>query len=174
MSRLRWFDRKFDFKIPVELYPELVERLRGTPGRLVERTAGLSAGVLTRQTNQGWSIQEHVGHIADLDAGIFFSRLATYRDGEAMLPAADLTNAGTTTARHNDRSLADVLESARLARVRFLAELESLDDSLHARAATHPRLGTSLRLVDTMLFMAEHDDHHLATITELARANSGI
>jgi hypothetical protein len=26
-----------------------------------------------------------------------------------------------------------------------------------------------MRLVDMMFFMAEHDDHHLARITELAR-----
>jgi hypothetical protein len=35
----------------------------------------------------------------------------------------------------------------------------------------HPRLGTPMRLVDMMFFVAEHDDHHLATITELARAS---
>jgi uncharacterized damage-inducible protein DinB len=172
MSRIRWFDRKFDRTFPVELHPEILERLRGTPGRLAERTATLSHDVLTRRVAQGWSIQENVGHIADLDSGIFFTRLAAYRNGDAMLPAADLTNAATDAAHHNDRSIADLLERARLARGRFIAELESLDDEIFARVSTHPRLGTPMRLVDMMFFVAEHDDHHLATITELVRTGA--
>jgi len=170
MPRLRWFDRKFDFSFPVELHPEIVERLRGTPDRLAERTAALSRDVLTRRIAQGWSIQENVGHIADLDAGIFFTRLAAYRNGEAMLPTADLTNAATDAAHHNDRSIGEVLARAREARSRFVTELESFDDAMFTRTSTHPRLGTPMRLVDMMFFVAEHDDHHLATITELTRA----
>jgi uncharacterized damage-inducible protein DinB len=169
MPLLRWFDRKFDFDFPVELHPEILERMRGTPGRLVERTAGLSTNALTRRPAQGWSIQEHVGHLSELDSGVFRLRLAAYRDGESTLPAADLTNAATDAARYNDREIGDVLERARAARAEFIAQLEALDDAVFARSATHPRLGTPMRLVDMMFFMAEHDDHHLARITELAR-----
>lgn len=172
MPRLRWFDRKFDFTFPVELHSEILERLRGTPGRLAERTAALPRDVLTRRAGQGWSIQENVGHIADLDSGVFFSRLAAYRDGDATLPAADLTNAATDEANHNDRSIGEALERVRLARGRIIAELEAFEDAIFARTSTHPRLGTPMRLVDMMFFVAEHDDHHLATITELTRANA--
>ena len=28
-----WFERKFDFGFPVEKYPDIIERLRGTPAR---------------------------------------------------------------------------------------------------------------------------------------------
>ena len=131
-----------------------------------------SREALAQRPARGWSIQENVGHIADLDSGIFFSRLAAYRSGESMLPPADLTNAATHGAKHNERSIAEVLESARLARARFVAELETFDDAIFARTSSHPRLGTPMRLVDMMYFVAEHDDHHLATITELARASS--
>ena len=31
-----WFDRKFEFTFPVEQYPNLCIRLRGTPARLEE------------------------------------------------------------------------------------------------------------------------------------------
>jgi uncharacterized damage-inducible protein DinB len=170
MPRLRWFDRKFEYAFPVELHSEILERLRGTPGRLAERTSKLSREILTRRLEQRWSIQENVGHIVDLDGGIFFTRLAAYRNGEPMLPAADLTNGGTDAAHHNDRSIDEVLARAREARSRFVAELESYDDAMFSRVSTHPRLGTPMRLVDMMFFVAEHDDHHLATITELARA----
>jgi hypothetical protein len=38
-----------------------------------------------------------------------------------------------------------------------------------ARAARHPRLDRDLRLLDLCLFVAEHDDHHLAVIRALLR-----
>lgn len=37
------------------------------------------------------------------------------------------------------------------------------------RTAAHPRLGQPMSVVDLCFFVAEHDDHHLATITELRR-----
>jgi hypothetical protein len=37
------------------------------------------------------------------------------------------------------------------------------------RTALHPRLKRPMRLVDLCFFVAEHDDHHLATVTRLAR-----
>jgi uncharacterized damage-inducible protein DinB len=173
MTRLRWFDRTFDFTFPVELHPEILERLRGTPGRLAERMAGIAEAVQTRRPAQGWSIREHVGHIADLDAGIFLPRVHAYRNREMTLPPADLTNAATNDADHNARSMHEILAIARHARADLVAELEGLDEEIFARTAVHPRLGVPMRLVDTMFFVAEHDDHHLATITELARTARG-
>ena len=47
--------------------------------------------------------------------------------------------------------------------------LEGADASALERTARHPRLGTPMRLIDIAFFTAEHDDHHLARITELLR-----
>jgi uncharacterized damage-inducible protein DinB len=169
MTRLRWFDRSFDFAFPPDVYPEIIERLRGTPARLAERTMHLAEAVQTRRVQQRWSIRENVGHIADLDEGVFLSRVYAFRDNAAMLPVADLTNATTTSANHNAQTMQEVLARARRARERLVAELEALDAEDFARGSVHPRLLVPMRLVDMMFFVAEHDDHHLATITELAR-----
>jgi uncharacterized damage-inducible protein DinB len=169
MPRIRWTDRQFGFDVPVELYPEIIERMRGTPDRLAERTLKLSSAVRTTRSANGWSIQEHAGHIADLDRSIFLTRLLIYVNDGPELSPADMTNAATTAANHNARDIVDVLDSARNARGEFVAQLEALDASIFARTRTHPRLGTPMRLVDMIQFMAEHDDYHLATITELAR-----
>ena len=37
-----WFERKFEFSFPVELFPNLCARLRGTPARLDEALRGRS------------------------------------------------------------------------------------------------------------------------------------
>jgi uncharacterized damage-inducible protein DinB len=169
MPHIRWTDRKFVFDVPVGLYPDIIERMRGTPDRLAERTSGLPAAVQTARPAHGWSIREHVGHIADLDRSVFLTRLLIYiHDGPELSPV-DMTNAATTAANHNARLMVDVLDGARDARREFVARLEALDASIFARSRTHPRLGVPMRLVDMIHFMAEHDDHHLAAITELSR-----
>ena len=81
--KLRWFDRHFHFDFPVALYPDVIERLRGTAARLEDRLRGVPAAVLTRRDGDTWSIQENAGHLLDfepLDAG----RL---EDGERTQPA---------------------------------------------------------------------------------------
>jgi hypothetical protein len=34
---LPWFQRAFDFNLPVEMFPNVVERLRGTPARVEDK-----------------------------------------------------------------------------------------------------------------------------------------
>jgi hypothetical protein len=53
-----------------------------------------------------------------------------------------------------------------------VARLEKLDAAAIARAAHHPRLNRSMRLLDLLLFAAEHDDHHLARIGEIVRESA--
>jgi hypothetical protein len=50
-----------------------------------------------------------------------------------------------------------------------LERLEALAPEAFARSAHHPRLDQPMRLVDTLFFQAEHDDHHLARISDLER-----
>jgi hypothetical protein len=47
--------------------------------------------------------------------------------------------------------------------------LEGFDADLFARSALHPRLNVQMRLVDMLFFQAEHDDYHLARISELKK-----
>jgi hypothetical protein len=47
--------------------------------------------------------------------------------------------------------------------------MEVLPDDVIVRVARHPRLGQPMRLLDAAFFTAEHDDEHLARISELRR-----
>ena len=170
VARIAWGERRFDFTFPVDFYPELIERLRGTPARLAERLPPLPAEQVRRRVNGKWSMQEHAGHLGDLDLGLFLPRLDDYEAGARFLRAADMENAATENARHNDRALAEVLEHARAARAALVARLERYEAAFFHRIAEHPRLGTTMRVVDMLYFQAEHDDYHLARITELIRS----
>jgi uncharacterized damage-inducible protein DinB len=168
-ARIAWGERRFDFTFPVDFYPELIERLRGTPARLADRLQSLTPERLVRRVNAKWSMQEHAGHLTDLDLGLFLPRLDDYLAGAKVLRAADMENAATEEAHHNARILAEVLEHARSVRRSVVDRLEGYDAEFFSRTAEHPRLRAPMRAVDMLFFQAEHDDYHLARITELIR-----
>ncbi|MEW6251270.1 MAG: DinB family protein [Planctomycetota bacterium] len=163
-----WIEHTFNFDYPVAKFPEIVERLRGTPARVVVLLEGLRPELLVRRPDQGWSIQENVGHLTDIHS-LMFTRLDELLAGAAVLTAADMDNRRTHAANHNARPIVDVLAKLRAARARFVARLEACAAADWSRTALHPRLNRPMRLVDHALFFAEHDDYHLARISELRR-----
>lgn len=165
---IRWFDRTFSFGLPVEVFPNDVERLRGVPARIEEKVRSLSPAVLTRQDGDRWSIQEHIGHLLDLD-DLHTGRLDDYLQGAEVLRAADLQNRKTHEADYNSFSIEDLLREFRRARERFVDRLDRWDKREISRSALHPRLRQPMRVIDMALFVAEHDDHHLTRMTELTR-----
>jgi uncharacterized damage-inducible protein DinB len=161
-----WFERKFEFTFPLELHPNLLARLRGTPARLEESLRGRAPEVLIRKPAEKWSAQEHAGHMLDLEP-LWLARVDDYVAATDQLTPTDLKNRKTDEANHNARSLEQILTEFRAARGKLLQRVDELDASLFARAIPHPRLKTPMRLVDHVYFVAEHDDHHLARIWEL-------
>ena len=167
--REQWFERSFDFNIPATRFPSLLERLRGTPARLEERTTALPTDALTRAHDGRWSVQENVGHLVDLEP-LWLRRAQQIFANEPELAPTDLANRRTHEANHNARRLADLLGEFRVLRAQFVQLLRTADESVLARTAIHPRLRTPMRLIDLAFFVAEHDDHHLAAITALSES----
>lgn len=171
-ERIRWTDRQFQFNFPVELYPEMIERLRGTPPRLEDHLRSLGPEILARRDGERWSIQENAGHLLDLES-LTAQRIDEYEAGAATLHAADMSNRQTYDANHNEHSAAAIAGSFREQRLRLVSRLDAFPAELFARTALHPRLNIMLRLVDLLYFCAEHDDFHLTRISELKRLFAG-
>jgi uncharacterized damage-inducible protein DinB len=165
---MEWFKRKFAFDLPLEMYPNIVERVRGTPARLEELTRGLSPEVLTQREGDKWSIQEQAGHLLDLEE-LWMKRLDDFEAGRETLFAADLTNRKTHEANHNAGSIENILAQFREERMAFVARLDSYDEAFVQRTGVHPRLNKPMRVIDLIFFIAEHDDHHLVRISDLKR-----
>jgi uncharacterized damage-inducible protein DinB len=161
-----WFERKFEFSFSLDLLPNLLARLRGTPARLEETLRGCAHKILTAKPQGKWSAQEHAGHLLDLES-LWLARLDDFMAARGELTPADLTNRKTDEANHNARPLENLLAEFRAARAKLLKRVDELDAALFARTLPHPRLKTPMRLVDHLYFVAEHDDHHLARIWEL-------
>ena len=168
MQRIKWTDRRFNFDFPAGIYTEMIERMRGTPARLEELLAGLSPETLTAQADGRWSMQENAGHLLDLES-LVSQRIDEYLAGNAALHAADMSNRKTYEASHNDVPVASILNAFRTARHDIVRRLDSMDAGVFERAALHPRLNVQMRLVDMLFFQAEHDDYHLARISELKK-----
>ena len=168
VPRTKWVERKFTLDLPLGWYANTVERVRGVPARLEDLTHNLPPELLTRRDGERWSIQEHAGHLLDLEE-LGLGRLDDYEAGLEILRAADMSNRKTHEAAHNDRSIADILSAFRREREEMLRRLDGYDEQFVARTAIHPRLKTPMRVIDLVYFIAEHDDHHLASISELRR-----
>lgn len=165
-NRMIWFDRKFDFILSVELYPMTVERLRGTPARLEDKMSGLSTEVLTHKDGNSWSIQEQIGHLIVLEK-IWDRRADDFLQGKEHLSPADLSNAETKETDFHKEAIEDLLKRFRSDREKLVEKLDRFNLESAARSALHPRLNKPMRVIDLAYFVAEHDDHHLAKMTDL-------
>jgi uncharacterized damage-inducible protein DinB len=168
IKRSPWFQREFPSGLSAHLLPVVVERLRGTAARLADRLADVPQDRLTRRGGDSWSIQENVGHLLDLEP-LWLRRIDDLASRRAELTEADLENRRTHEANHNESRLERLLTEFRRARVELVRRLEDFPEENLAFTAQHPRLRAPMNVVDLAFFVAEHDDYHLARISELLR-----
>ncbi|MEW6367478.1 MAG: DinB family protein [Acidobacteriota bacterium] len=168
VQRAAWLERRFSLDLPISMFPNVLERLRGTPARVADRIRGLPDDVLRKRSGESWSILENIGHLVQAES-LWLLRLDDYDAGLEALRPADMTNRATEESKYNEAEPDALLETFRQARRGLVGRLEALDEQGAARSAHHPRLNRPMRVLDLMVFAAEHDDHHLVRITELLR-----
>lgn len=168
MKQVKWFERKFNFDADQNIMPSIIERLDGTPLRLKYKLESLPEEILTTRIDNTWTIKENAGHLIDLEP-LWQGRLEDIINGKEELRAADLLNTKTTTANHNQVTAEDLLNRFKQMRQQTVKLLEALTTEEIFKSSLHPRLKTPMRTIDLFTFVAEHDDHHLARITEITR-----
>jgi uncharacterized damage-inducible protein DinB len=164
----KWLDRDFDLDIPLWMFPNLVERLRGTPARAKDRIEWLPEEILTRRFENAWSIQENIGHLLDVEP-LWSGRLDDFESGKEVLRPAAFKNRKREKANHNMGSINEILSRFRESRDSIVRRIESYNEDFILRPALHPRLNKPMNVLGLMLFIAEHDDHHLALISQIFR-----
>ena len=106
---LAWMKREFTFDLPVQVFPALLERLRGTPARARQLVAGISEDLLASRRNGKWSAKDHLGHLADLQT-LDEQRLREFLQRAPVLCAAasvTVLRSTGTTAGHRSRKFSD-------------------------------------------------------------------
>jgi uncharacterized damage-inducible protein DinB len=169
MQQIKWFDRKFNFDTEQNIFPSIIERLSDAPLRIENKFRSIKTEILNERINNTWSIKENVGHLIDLEP-LWQGRFEDIKNGQLELRATDLRNTQTDLANHNDTSVDELLRRFRTIRQETISLIENLDEQMVFKSALHPRLKTPMRTMDLFLFVAEHDDHHLARITEITKS----
>jgi hypothetical protein len=142
-----WFERKFNLNFPVELYPNICVRLLGTPIRLEELLSGTGREIRTAKPEGKWSIQEHAGHLADMEP-LWMARVNDFAGGGETLTVADLSNRRTHEANHNKREPNSIVDEFRSSRLALCERLYELEPMRFGQTLIHPRLKQPMRLVD--------------------------
>jgi uncharacterized damage-inducible protein DinB len=171
MKQTNWFERKFEFTSNQNVFPSLLERLIGTPLRIEEKLKGINRNFYSQKLESKWSILEHIGHLSDLEP-LWQGRLEDILQGRRELRATDLNNTQTDLANHNAKSMEELVNRFKVLRKQTIDLLEVLTEEQVFLTALHPRLKTPMRTMDLFLFVAEHDDHHLAKMSQINRTLS--
>ena len=172
MKQIKWFDRKFNFATEQNIFPLIIERLSGTPLRLEQRFKSINSTILTERINNTWSIKENLGHLIDLEP-LWQGRFEDIKNGQLELRPTDLQNVKTDLANHNNREVDELLYLFKQLRQQTIDLLDNINEETIFASALHPRLKTPMRTMDLFFFVAEHDDHHLARITEIMKYLNG-
>jgi DinB superfamily len=162
MKKLRWFERRFTFGLPVGMLPFYLERLAGTQVRLEYKLKSISDEVLSHRAEGKWSIKQNIGHLAEVD------EIAQLRIGEIVNGVSPMSSAVFEPKKdYSSQPLESVIQYFVSTRSRTLEEYSALAESDLFKSSLHPRLKVNMTPVDLAWFDAEHDDHHLVTINEI-------
>jgi hypothetical protein len=141
-------------------------KLKETPEKIAPLVSSLTTELLTKKINGGWSVQENIGQLIDLEE-LHSGRIDDFINGEKMLRAADMNNRKTEVANHNSKEINDRVEQLKKVREIFIKRLKHLDWETLSGSSIHPRLNQPMKPIDMAQFVLEHDEHHLQTIMEL-------
>lgn len=167
LAQTPWIQRSFHFDFPVGLFPVIFSRLEGSIFRLHSILMNADDEFCSYHESS-WSVKEHLGHLYDLEA-LWWQRLQDFIQQKPVLTAADMTNAKTREARHNEKSLEQLLQQFTIERQKILETVFDFKEEMLSRMSLHPRLNQPMRLVDSLFFVAEHDDHHITIISNMLR-----
>jgi len=167
IPQIPWFERQFHFDFPAGLFPIIFSRLEGSIFRLNILLANADEDFCSYNAN-GWSVKEHIGHLYDLEE-LWWKRLQDFMQNKTVLTSADLNNQKTKEAGHNEKTLEQLLQQFTIERQKILETIYGFDEAMLSRISVHPRLNQEMRLIDSLYFVAEHDDHHISAISNLLR-----
>lgn len=170
MNPVPWSQRTLDYGRSLDELPVLLERIQGTSARLNALLAGQPMENFHLQVHGKWSVMEHIGHLITLQDR-FEGRAEDFEHHRSSLCDINLRDQARTLQGHRLRALGDVLEEFRLKRIAFAQRVAGFQRRALEHVAYHPCQNKPMRPVDMLLWIAEHDDHHLASVRGILRSS---
>ncbi len=171
ISPTPWFERRFNFDKSQFIFPSILVRLEGTPLRLLSKVQNLNDDLVRWKPEGKWSIKEHIAHLADLEL-LWQNRCQDILNKLEYMRETDLTNSQIDRGNYNEKPLQQLVNEFTKLRTSTLDTLAQLSQDEILSTALHPRLHQPMSIHDLFLFVAEHDDHHLAFITQIITSKS--
>ncbi len=150
----------------------LVERALGTPARIALLVQGSPSERMELRVTGRWSVKDHLAHLILLDERVEV-RADDLEVRRTKLSPIDLTDQDRYLDHHRGRTFGDMIEEFRLRRNYLVDRFVQMDATALRHRAEHPCRQLSMTAVDQLLYLVEHDDHHLALMraaVHLARA----
>lgn len=161
MQKLQWFERVFQFGLPIGMLPFYVERLEGTVTRIEAKIKNISEEKLSYRLDSKWSIKENIGHLAEVD------EVGLKRISEMISGVSPMSPAVFEPKPYQEWPILRVLDYFRETRHKNISRYKELKLQEFEKSSLHPRLKVRMTPVDLAWFDAEHDDHHLVRINEI-------
>jgi len=120
-----------------------------------------------------WCVLEHVGHLIHLDERME-DRVDDFMARRNTLCNIDLVDQTPIIEGHRRRDPGDLFEEFRLNRVALVERIRNMDPGALRHRAMHPCRGITMGPVDLVMYLAEHDDHHLALMRNLLDRYRGL
>jgi hypothetical protein len=134
--------------------------IRRTPAVLRALLAELPRDVLEKPNDEGWSLQDIVAHLHDVENGAMVERINRMLHEERPFIRSIDPPARLLAGGYAARSLDELLRELELFRSEHAAWLESLSPVELARSGEHDQVG-EIRVVDIAHQWAAHDMAHL-------------
>jgi len=168
-----WEKRTLSFGRSTDELPVLLERVLGTAARLTDLTAHEPVERLSLRRQGSWSVMEHIGHLIFLQDRMD-ERVDDFSAQRNCLCRIELSDQDVILAGYSSRALGDVLEEFRLKRSYFVERVQGLDPGALRHSAQHPCRPERMSVADMVLYLAEHDDHHLVLMRKLLQGNGQV
>jgi hypothetical protein len=164
-----WSQRKLEFNRSLEELPVLAERLLGTSDRITALLRNVPQERLQLRLQGKWSVLEHIGHLMVMDDRMQV-RVEDWLSLSGRLTPIELADQQAQLDGQRHRELGDMVEEFRITRQAFVDNVLNMPPTVHTHYALHPCMHVRMRPTDMFHFLAEHDDHHLATLRRIVRA----
>src|SRR5215470_14674782 len=133
IAQIAWKERKFEFNLPVGVFPVIVERLRGAPIRLQAMLRNATNENLHQKSGDKWSVVEQLNHLYNCEE-IWLGRV------EDILTRKEIFERRTLKTELQSEDLTVLLSNFSKARNKLIDLVQNMDEPTASLTINHPRL----------------------------------
>lgn len=164
MKQENWVNRKFTFSNDENNFSSTIEILIGTPIILKDKISKVKSEKYFMITLDGkWTILENIGHLIDIEQ-LCLERIKDILEGKKEMRSAYLPKRKVNFKHYNNRNVVELITEFSEKRNKLIEKLESMTEIEIYKKAIHPRLKTSISIMNLLFMVAMHDYHHLSRI----------